>query len=163
MIESKCVFCDRESISRRIIWENPLFYALFDAYPVSPGHCLIIPKRHVIDAISMSADEGASLFSAISEVLAIMKQIDLKEIYVDILKNLPSETAIWFLQKAIANPNINLQPDGYNYGINDGHAAGRTIDHLHLHIIPRYQGDVDNPLGGVRYVIPKMGNYKKTR
>ena len=49
MVENKCVFCNREPIRERIIWENDLFYSLFDAYPVSPGHCLIIPKRHVTD------------------------------------------------------------------------------------------------------------------
>ena len=109
----------------------------------------------------MNAEESASLFAAITQVLAVVRQTDLKDVYIDILKNPPSGNAIWFLQKAIANPNINTPPDGYNYGINDGRAAGRTVDHLHLHILPRYLGDVDNPLGGVRYVIPEMGNYKK--
>src|SRR3990167_4625173 len=163
MVENKCVFCDLEPIRQRIIWENDLFFSLFDAYPVSPGHCLIIPKRHVTYVASMNAEESASLFAAIAEILAIVKQTDLKDVYIDILKNPPSENAIWFLQKAIANPNINTPPDGYNYGINDGRAAGPTVDHLHLHILPRYLGDVDNPLGGVRYVIPEMGNYKKAR
>ena len=46
--------------------------------------------------------------------------------------------------------DIELQPDGYNIGINIGEAAGQTIFHLHIHIIPRYSGDVDNPRGGIR-------------
>lgn len=50
-------------------------------------------------------------------------------------------------------------PDGYNIGINEGEAAGRTIHHLHIHIIPRYKGDVKNPRGGVRHIIPEKGNY----
>ncbi len=51
------------------------------------------------------------------------------------------------------------KPDAFNIGINDGEAAGRTIHHLHLHLIPRYTGDVENPRGGVRYIIPDKGNY----
>jgi diadenosine tetraphosphate (Ap4A) HIT family hydrolase len=50
-------------------------------------------------------------------------------------------------------------PDGYNIGINDGAAAGQTIDHLHIHLIPRYEGDVQDPRGGVRYVIPEKAPY----
>jgi len=51
------------------------------------------------------------------------------------------------------------KPDGYNIGINAGPAAGQTVMHLHVHVIPRYAGDVDDPRGGVRHVIPGKGNY----
>ena len=51
------------------------------------------------------------------------------------------------------------QPDAYNIGINDGEAAGRTVHHLHIHLIPRYRGDVDDPKGGVRHIIPSRGAY----
>jgi diadenosine tetraphosphate (Ap4A) HIT family hydrolase len=50
-------------------------------------------------------------------------------------------------------------PSGYNIGVNEGEAAGRTIHHLHVHLIPRYLGDVTNPRGGVRHVVPDKGNY----
>src|SRR3989344_915868 len=50
-------------------------------------------------------------------------------------------------------------PDGFNIGLNDGEAAGRTIHHLHIHLIPRYKGDVDNPRGGIRHIIPGKGDY----
>ena len=53
-----------------------------------------------------------------------------------------------------------LQPDGYNIGINIGSAAGQTIFHLHIHLIPRYVGDMDDPTGGVRGVIPSKRSYK---
>ena len=52
-----------------------------------------------------------------------------------------------------------LSPDGYNIGINAGEAAGQTVMHLHVHLIPRYRGDMDDPSGGVRHVIPSKGNY----
>ena len=50
-------------------------------------------------------------------------------------------------------------PDAYNIGLNNGKEAGQTIHHLHLHIIPRYKGDVKNPRGGIRNIIPEKGNY----
>ena len=52
-----------------------------------------------------------------------------------------------------------FSPDGYNIGINVGHWAGQSIHHLHIHVIPRYQGDVENPKGGVRGVIPAKKLY----
>ncbi len=51
------------------------------------------------------------------------------------------------------------RPDGFNIGINIGAAAGQTVPHLHVHVIPRYEGDVPDPRGGVRYVIPSRANY----
>jgi diadenosine tetraphosphate (Ap4A) HIT family hydrolase len=54
-----------------------------------------------------------------------------------------------------------LKPDGYNIGVNVGPAAGQSIFHVHIHLIPRYKGDVENPQGGVRHVIPKKGHYTR--
>jgi diadenosine tetraphosphate (Ap4A) HIT family hydrolase len=51
------------------------------------------------------------------------------------------------------------RPDGYNIGVNIGAAAGQTVFHLHIHVIPRFVGDVDEPRGGVRHVIPAKANY----
>ena len=59
--------------------------------------------------------------------------------------------------KAIIQDKYN--PDGYNIGLNEGEMAGRSIHHLHIHLIPRYEGDVENPKGGIRNVIPGKGNY----
>jgi diadenosine tetraphosphate (Ap4A) HIT family hydrolase len=55
------------------------------------------------------------------------------------------------------------KPDGFNIGINIGQHAGQTIQHVHIHLIPRYKGDVENPVGGVRNVIPELGNYLDTQ
>lgn len=60
------------------------------------------------------------------------------------------------VKKIIKN---KYHPDAFNIGINDGEEAGRTIHHLHVHLIPRYKGDVENPRGGVRHIIPGKGNY----
>jgi diadenosine tetraphosphate (Ap4A) HIT family hydrolase len=51
------------------------------------------------------------------------------------------------------------KPDAYNVGWNDGVAAGQTVMHLHLHVIPRYEGDVPDPRGGIRWVIPEHAAY----
>ena len=50
-------------------------------------------------------------------------------------------------------------PDGYNFGVNCGQAAGQTVMHVHVHLIPRYDGDMDDPRGGIRGVIPKKQKY----
>lgn len=55
--------------------------------------------------------------------------------------------------------DTKYKPDGYNIGINCGEAAGQTVMHCHIHIIPRYNGDCENPRGGVRGVIPEKQHY----
>lgn len=56
-----------------------------------------------------------------------------------------------------------FRPDGYNIGINVGVAAGQTVMHLHVHVIPRRSGDMEDPRGGVRHVIPEKGNYLRSK
>ena len=63
------------------------------------------------------------------------------------------------LDKAKVAVTEERSPDAFNIGINDGAAAGQTVPHLHLHLIPRYAGDVDQPRGGVRGVTPSKQNY----
>jgi len=55
----------------------------------------------------------------------------------------------------------DYNPDGYNIGVNIGKAAGQSVPHIHIHMIPRYWGDVENPKGGVRGVIPHKQKYVK--
>jgi len=73
----------------------------------------------------------------------------------------PDETReVWEMVaevKAFLEKEYN--PRGFNVGVNVGEAAGQTIDHVHIHVIPRYPGDMDDPTGGVRHVIPGKGNY----
>lgn len=54
---------------------------------------------------------------------------------------------------------VRFSPDGFNVGVNCGEAAGQSVWHAHIHVIPRYTGDTPNPRGGVRHVIPLKGNY----
>ena len=118
-----CAFC---KISDFVL-KNKLAYALYDKYPVSNGHLLIIPFRHVNDYFELNDDEKTAIYHLLDEAKELLMK-----------KN---------------------QPDGFNVGINIGKSAGQTISHAHVHLIPRYKGDTDNPLGGVRGVIPEMKMY----
>jgi len=67
------------------------------------------------------------------------------------------------LDRAYSDLNERLRPDAYTIGINDGPAAGQSIPHVHIHLIPRYRGDRDNPRGGVRWVLPDKADYWTAR
>ena len=120
-----CPFCSL--LQSRVIDSSPLGLVIRDAFPISPGHTLIIPKRHVGSFFDLEADERA-------ELLALLCQA-----------------------KVVADKEFS--PQGYNIGINDGAAAGQTVPHLHLHLIPRFEGDLPDPRGGVRWVIPEKAKY----
>lgn len=69
-------------------------------------------------------------------------------------------TALWALvPEALERLTKEHSPDGFNIGLNDGPAAGQTIGHLHLHVIPRYKGDAPDPRGGVRWILPAKAKY----
>jgi diadenosine tetraphosphate (Ap4A) HIT family hydrolase len=124
-MSSGCPFCDLPSGDR--VLENGLAIAFYDRFPVSPGHLLIIPRRHVASYFEATADEQTALM----ELVTLGKD------------KLDQE----------------FHPDGYNIGINVGTVAGQTVPHLHIHLIPRYQGDQVDPRGGVRGVIPEKQKY----
>lgn len=74
-----------------------------------------------------------------------------------------AKTACWLMvDRARMLLSARFQPDGFNIGINIGTSAGQTIPHVHIHLIPRYAGDVEDPIGGVRHIIPGKGNYLKS-
>lgn len=126
MNEKECIFCNLDP-NREIIAQNDLALAFFDAFPVNPGHALIIPKRHVADYFDLTEDEVAAMQALLHEVKAIVEK--------------------------------RFNPDGYNIGVNVNAAAGQSVFHVHMHLIPRYKGDVENPKGGVRGVIPSKQKY----
>ncbi len=125
-ISSECIFC-RPSPKLKFIAESTHAYAVFDGYPVSNGHSLIISKNHISNYFELTQKEQFHLL---------------------LLTNYVKR----FLQK-------KFNPDGFNVGININTVAGQSVSHVHIHIIPRYKGDVKNPKGGIRHVIPGKGFY----
>ncbi len=108
---------------------NQLAFAVYDRFPVSPGHVLVLTKRLVPTWFDASPEEQLALMSLVNEV------------------------------KQYLDATLQPQPAGYNVGFNAGAAAGQTVMHVHIHVIPRYIGDMPDPRGGVRHVIPSKGNY----
>ena len=125
----KCIFCNiRDNLNEsRIIYENDLWVAIWDGYPVSMGHTLLIPKRHCSTYLDLNMAEAATLMGSIKEVVNILK--------------------------------MKYGAKDFNIGVNCGKNAGQTVMHCHIHIIPRYEGDCENPRGGVRGVIPSKQSY----
>src|SRR5690348_10069859 len=113
----------------RVAGLDDLFAVVSDKFPVSPNHTLIIPRRPVARFLDLTTTEKARLMSWID----------------------------WTEQ--LLATGSNPPPDGFNLGLNDGPAAGQTISQLHFHVIPRYTGDVPDPRGGIRQVIPSKASY----
>jgi len=124
--EKNCIFC--EVSSKKIIRENELAFVIYDNYPVTKHHCLIIPKRHIQKYSGLYQPE----INAISQLL--------------------NET-----QKDLEKKDKLIE--GFNIGNNSGEVAGQTINHCHIHLIPRRKGDTENPRGGVRGVIKDKQSY----
>jgi diadenosine tetraphosphate (Ap4A) HIT family hydrolase len=122
---SDCPFCHLPP--ERILDANTHAVAVADAFPVSAGHTLVVPRRHTVCFLQLTLDEMAAVY----ELLGRMK----------------------------AHLDARLRPAGYNIGVNVGEAAGQTVLHAHVHLIPRFVGDVPEPRGGVRNVIPGKGPY----
>ncbi len=159
---SGCLFCNLPTEERRDL-RVASFYGRFDNFPVSPGHLEVVPQRHIVSITDLEPEEWAELGRGIKNAVDLIENTDLRVIYQRIAKASFNDESRWFAKRALEHPRINTTPDAYTHGVNDGKAAGRTVDHLHWHVIPRYEGDVDDPTGGVRYVIPEMGNYKGQR
>jgi diadenosine tetraphosphate (Ap4A) HIT family hydrolase len=70
------------------------------------------------------------------------------------------QAAVWDLVAQVRSRLLaELKPDGFNIGVNDGLAAGQTVEHAHVHIIPRRKGDVPDPRGGIRWIIDEKAEY----
>jgi diadenosine tetraphosphate (Ap4A) HIT family hydrolase len=125
-LEDACPFCKPSSDSI-LLAESATAFSMLDKFPVSKGHALIIPKRHVDNYFDLSFREQSACIFMVNYVKEIVQK--------------------------------KYDPDGFNIGINIGKSAGQTVDHVHIHLIPRYVGDVDKPEGGVRGVVPAKQNY----
>ncbi len=122
---TECPFCGLPA--SRVLHASAHGRALRDAWPVSDGHTLVVPHRHVASLFDLAPEERADLWALVGEV-----------------------------REALA---ASHGPDGFNLGVNDGEAAGQTVAHAHIHVIPRYAGDVADPRGGIRWVIPERARY----
>jgi len=124
-MEKPCLFC---AIPReQILIDGPIAVAARDSYPVSKGHTLIIPRRHVASFFETTDEERQAMLKLLDEAKALLDR--------------------------------EHKPDGYNIGVNNGVAAGQTVMHLHMHLIPRYVGDRPDPRGGVRWILPEKAVY----
>lgn len=158
-----CFLCNVRQDRTRVRWQSNLLYLIFDSHPVSPGHALLIPKRHVEDFIELNESEWKEYRNGIREAISVIESTDLTLIYQQFITEHITAESVWFSKKALNNPRLLTKPDAYNHGFNDGSVAGRTVNHFHWHIIPRHRDDMNDPRGGIRYVIPDMGNYKIAR
>jgi len=122
----RCVFCVPQA--ERVFVENDLAFALWDAFPVTERHALILPRRHIQDYFALTSEE----LLACDDLLRQARELVLA-----------------------SDPSV----EGFNVGANVGEVAGQTIFHCHIHLIPRRSGDVENPRGGVRHLIPGKGAY----
>lgn len=122
---STCPFCSQPKES--CVAQTSTVRAFRDSFPVSKGHTLVVPVRHVASIFDLTADELAELWRVVAQV-----------------------------RQQLAD---EFHPDGFNIGVNDGTAAGQTVPHAHVHVIPRYTGDVSDPRGGVRWVFPTKADY----
>lgn len=156
---SRCVFCELCRTGAAMGQHGP-FWMMFDRHPVAPGHTLVIPKRHVMFLTDFNDEERSTLTAALEHAVKDLRQHNLRRIYEEYWQNPVSPTAAWFARRALDHPRLHTKPDAYNYILNEGEAAGQTVDHLHWHVIPRYVGDTPDPVGGGRHVIAGMGNYK---
>jgi diadenosine tetraphosphate (Ap4A) HIT family hydrolase len=126
-----CPFCEIGADDKSPILSADLVFAFADAYPVTPGHTLIVPRRHASSLFDLAPDEYQAMWALLPLVRTHIES--------------------------------TRTPDGYNIGLNEGPAAGQTVEHVHLHVIPRYAGDVPDPRGGVRWVIPQHAPYWERR
>ncbi len=154
-----CTFCRIWNGRTDITLETELFFVQYDKYPAAPGHCLVIPKRHMASLFELTADEWKDMQSAIAAAVKALEEEDLPGVYRDFLTRPLSPKSESFCQEMLEHRDIGRRPDGYNIGVNEGRAAGRTIDHMHGHIIPRWDGDVKERIGGIRNVIRGKGDY----
>jgi diadenosine tetraphosphate (Ap4A) HIT family hydrolase len=113
----------------RVLEVDDLFAVVSDMFPVSPGHTLIIPRRPLTRFQELNAVEKSRLLEWVQWAQARLQQ------------------------------TLTPAPEAFNLGVNDGKAAGQTMPQLHFHVIPRYTGDVADPRGGVRWVIPAKAKY----
>ncbi len=115
----------------RLLLETEHALAFLDAFPVSPGHTLVIPRKVTTCLFDLNAAEQTAVWETVGRVRLLLQN--------------------------------RFHPDAFNIGLNDGPAAGQTIPHAHIHLIPRYRGDCPDPRGGIRLLFPEKAAYWNQR
>jgi diadenosine tetraphosphate (Ap4A) HIT family hydrolase len=123
---TECPLCRALATAPALI-DNDLAVVIPDAFPLSPGHHLVVSRRHEPDYFALSQAEVVAVWELVGAARALIGE--------------------------------RWQADGFNVGINAGAAAGQTIGHVHVHLIPRYGGDVADPRGGIRWMLPHRAVY----
>jgi len=125
-----CILCkiigqDKE-VESLVIYENETFMVSLNLYPYNPAHCIIFPKRHVLDIRELNSQEIITLHEIETMILTVLDE--------------------------------NYRPSGYNIGFNMRLTAGASIEHLHMHIIPRYPNEIGiaELLGGKRVLVQDL-------
>jgi len=161
--EQSCYFCKvTRGDADPFIFENRSFISIFDTSPVNPGHALVIPRRHVASIFDLDKMEEADYFDAIRGTRAAIESTDMPALYETMIDMVSKQgRPMGHIESVLQLPFIKSKPTAYTIGNNDGREAGRSIDHLHVILMPRYKGDVDNPRGGIRNIIPGRANYQR--
>lgn len=153
-------FGDSYITQTEIVYETEWFFAIFDKYPVTAGHTLIISKRRFINLVDMQSHEWMDLYTAIRTVLGRIRTFDLEKFYINKINMTQDNKSKKFMLDVLNNLRFDKMIEGFNVGINDGISAGRTVNHFHIHIIPRYKNEVRRGNNGVRMVIPSRGDFQ---
>ena len=125
MNQPVCPFCNLPQ--ERILLETESTLAFLDGYPVTEGHALVIPRRHVASIFELPQEELVALWTQVATIRKLLAE--------------------------------KYNPNAFNIGVNDGAAAGQTVPHAHIHVIPRRNGDAADPRGGIRWIIPGKAKY----
>lgn len=117
-----CPFCEAMESP---LAENDVALAIDDKHPISPGHCLIIPRKHVPSIFALSLEDYLGCFALVRTVKQLLE--------------------------------TRHAPAGFNLAVNNGSAAGQTVEHAHIHVVPRYPGDAVKRAGQLREFLPGRG------
>jgi diadenosine tetraphosphate (Ap4A) HIT family hydrolase len=145
-----CIIC-REDFGT--ICETRFFCSKLDRDPETAGHSIIVPKRHFASLFDLRKAEWKDLQVAIGKTTKALRGLDLEAAYRGYVRKPYSRESKAICRHMLASPDLGKVPSGYNFGVNEGKVAGRTISHLHLHVIPRYADDGEESERGVRTII----------
>ena len=139
-IKGDCLFCQTENTASTLLAETEHFRIVADIFPVTRGHLLVMPKRHMVTFFELNAEEFADLQTAVLKAKELSHSEELKKLYQKNIDNpaTNSQTRQAY-QKALDNWNYPIT--GYNLKVNNGESAGQQVPHLHIHLVPRYESD----------------------